>query len=107
MKDLVYQNTTGEPATTSRLIAERFKKQHKNVIRKIENLRGSTFTRLKIESSEYINKQNKPQKMYLLNKDAFMFVALGFTGAPAEAWRLEFIDDFNKMQQEINLRRLS
>lgn len=37
-KNLVFRNQVGQPATTSLLVAETFGKNHKEVIRDIENL---------------------------------------------------------------------
>ena len=80
-------------------VAAVFGKQHKHVIAKIESFteRGRTNFRL----SSYLNDQNKSQPMYEMNRDGFMFLAMGFTGEKAENWKLDLIDAFNKMEEAI------
>ncbi len=99
--DFVIRTPDGEAVTTSLLVAEKFNKRHDTVIRKIENLSQETFTRLKIAVSDYVDQSGKANKMYLLNRDAFSFVAMGFTGKKADQWKLAFIDGFNRMEQHL------
>ena len=84
--DLIQHFKEGEPMTTSRLIAEKFGKSHDNVLKKINNLRirdPETFGAVRIAESSYSTAQNKVQKEYHLSKDAFAFIAMGFTGIKA------------------------
>lgn len=106
MKELIsIKNHEGEMVVTSREIAENFEKDHKNVIRDIENLIGQ----LKIEhtpkyfiQAEYQHEQNKQTyKEYLLTRDGFTLLAMGFTGSKAIEWKLKYIDAFNKMEQAL------
>ena len=106
MKQLInVENHEGEMVVTSREIAENFEKDHKNVIRDIENLIGQ----LKIEhtpkyfiQAEYQHEQNKQTyKEYLLTRDGFTLLAMGFTGGKAIEWKLKYIDAFNKMEQAL------
>ena len=39
--------------------------------------------------------------MYYLNRDAFSFVAMGFTGAKAAEFKWKYIQAFNKMEQKL------
>jgi len=96
--DLVQKDESDELFTTSLLVAKKFEKRHDTVIRKISKLKKETFTRLNIAVSEYMDESGKSNKMYLLNRDAFLFVSMGFTGEKAEEWKLDFIDAFNKME---------
>lgn len=99
--ELVQRNEDNEAFTTSLKLAKKFNKRHKDVLRKIENLEKDTFTKLKIALSEYVNEQGKADKMYLLNRDAWSFIAMGFTGKDANKFKLDFIDAFNKMESYI------
>lgn len=101
MNDIVLKKPNGEIFTTSLLVAEKFGKQHKNVIQKIENLSEEVFTRLKIQPSYYIDDSGKSNKIYELNRDAFSFIAMGFTGKKADEWKLKYIDAFNKMERHL------
>lgn len=106
-KDVVIKKIDGELVVTSRQIAEDFEKEHFNVVRDIENLikgiikNEDTPEKMFIES-EYQNEQNKQwYKEYLLTKDGFSLLVMGFTGAKALQWKLKYIEAFNKMEQAI------
>jgi len=101
MKELIQKTDNDELFTTSVIVAERFGKRHDRVIRKIENLDDDAFNRLKIGAVEYIDAKGEPRKMYLLNRDAFSFIAMSFTGPKADKWKLDFIEAFNKMERYI------
>lgn len=97
----------GIPVTTSRAIAEQFGKQHKNVIQSIENL----ISQLKIEPAntffaeqnflqiEQADAQGKPRPAYLLTRDGFTLLAMGFTGAKAVQFKVAYINAFNRMER--------
>jgi Rha family phage regulatory protein len=111
--------TNGQPTTTSLAIAERFGKQHGHVLRDIEKLSpqneggpskfGETptdvefqaFTELNFQPSAYKDSQGKLQPMYHVTKDGFMFLAMGFTGKEAAAWKVRFIAAFNAMERQL------
>ena len=104
-KDVVItRNNDGELVVTSRQVAEDFKKMHKHVLRAIEDkislnpILGSA--KYFIESS-YKDSTGRSNKEYLLTKDGFTFLVMGFTGAKADEWKLKYIEAFNKMEQAI------
>ena len=85
------------------MVAERFGKRHDNVYRDIENL-------LKIEDtpkkyfieSRYQHPQNKQwYPEYLMTRDGFTLLAMGFTGKKALKFKLAYIEAFNKMDRLI------
>lgn len=104
-KDVVVtRNNDGELVVTSRQVAEDFGKRHSEVLRAIEDkieinaiLRSSKYF---IEST-YIDKANRKSKEYLLTRDGFSFLVMGFTGAKADTWKIKYIEAFNKMEQAI------
>lgn len=80
MKELVI-NHNGQPCTTSRLVAEKFGKEHKNVLRAIENLKCSKeFIRKIFKLSEYTDKKGQSRPEYLITGEGFSFLVMGFTG---------------------------
>ena len=79
--------------------AEIFNKEHKNVLQRTSNL--IKIGRLKVKPSFYLNKQNKPQKYYELDRKNFSIVVLGFTGEDAEAFRIKYIEQFEKNIAEL------
>lgn len=104
-------NKDGQLVVTSRQIAEDFDKDHPKVTRDIENLiegiakNGGTYNHLFIESS-YQNEQNKQwYKEYLLTRDGFSLLVMGFTGSKALEWKLKYIEAFNKMEQAMKTQQ--
>ena len=94
--------TNGQPTTTSLAIAERFGKRHDNVLRDIERLECSKeFTALNFEGSGYKDSTGRLLPMYHLTKDGFVFLAMGFTGKEAAAWKERFIFAFNAMERQL------
>jgi len=86
--------------TDSKTIAEVFGKRHDNVLRIIEN-KKSLFGPLNFEESSYINSQNKSQRMYLVDRDFFTFIVMGFTGITADHWKIQYIKAFNEMEKRL------
>jgi len=105
--DLVIINSKKEAITTSRILAIKFNKRHDNVLSKIEQLKTEdkeTFTALKIKASHYIDDSGKKNKEYNLNRDAYAFFAMGFTGSQANKFKIDFINAFNEMERWIKNR---
>jgi Rha family phage regulatory protein len=63
----------GRAMCSSRQVAEEFEKQHKHVLRDIEELDCSEeFRQSNFGPSSYRNEQNKKQPEYLMTKDGFV-----------------------------------
>lgn len=93
------------PVVSSRDIAKTFGKEHKDVLRAISNLECSDdFGRRNFAPSSYINKQNKSQPEYLITKDGFAFLVMGFTGKEAATFKEKYITAFNYMAESLNCR---
>ena len=45
--------------------------------------------------------------MYLMDRDGFCFLVMGFTGEKADKWKLDFIDAFNTMEAKLNQQKQS
>lgn len=85
-------------------VAKNFGKNHQHVMRDIRNLREGVqnWTDLFYEST-YVHEQNKQQyPMYLMNRDGFTLLAMGFTGKDALEWKLKYIQAFNEMEAKLN-----
>ena len=77
---------------TSLDIAETFEKEHKNVLRDIRELECSEeFRRLNFEQSEYLNEQSHKQPMYLITRDGFTLLVMGYTGEKAMRFKEGYI----------------
>lgn len=88
------------PATTSINIADKFEKRHADVIRSIENLECSKeFTERNFALSEYIDSTGRKLPMYIVTRDGFAFLAMGFTGKTSAYWKEQYITSFNMMEE--------
>ena len=52
--------------------------------------------------SEYTTIQNKKLPMYLMNRDGFTLLAMGFTGKAALEWKIKYIAAFNAMEKQLS-----
>ena len=105
---IVIKSTKGNAVTTSLLVAEKFGKRHSDVLRSIrdalslmpENERKSNFALCYSEAS-LPNGGYRSDPYYVMTKDGFSIIVLGFTGAKAMAFKLEFIEAFNEMERKL------
>jgi len=94
--------------TTSQNIAEVFGKRHDNVIQSIDNLiielpQEWCFLNFK-ESLKIVDMPNggtREQRYFNITRDGFTLLAMGFTGKKALAFKLAYIDQFNKMEKAL------
>lgn len=105
MTDIILSTQNGEPVASSRQIAESFGKDHNHVMRDIKALEegvsknGQTPMFYKTEYTHEQNGQTYP--MYLMNRDGFTLLAMGFTGKAALEWKLKYIQAFNEMEKKL------
>ena len=95
---------SGRPATTSLEVAKFFGKQHQHVMRSIDDLRSNTpesFSASNFGRAEYSDEQGKPRPMFILYRDGFMLLVMGYTGKKALAMKLAYIKAFNRMEEEL------
>lgn len=119
MEEIILKSIDGEILASSREVAERFHKDHKDVIAKIEGKDRLNRNRevglvegiLKrgIPLSKYFSKSSyesrgKTYDEYLMTRDGFSLLVMGFTGDDALEWKLKYIDAFNKMEQLLQNR---
>lgn len=108
MNELVFKSDKGTPVTNSLLVAEKFGKRHADVIRAIqdmlsqlnENQRERNFA-LTYTETEMPNGSFRKDPLYVMTRDGFSLLVMGFTGSKALQFKLDYIDAFNKMEQII------
>ncbi len=102
MNELVFLKNK-QALTTSLKVAEVFGKRHDNVLQAIERAKSSLLNfkdaKNAIIPATYTDDQGKQRPMYLLNRDGFMFVVMGFTGEKAAQLKWNYIQAFNAMEQ--------
>ena len=91
--------------TTSLLIAKVFEKEHKEVLRSIreliQQLNSISGNGWDFALVEYEDAKGQMRPMYEMNRDAFSFLVMGFTGSKALQWKVKFLEAFNLMEQEL------
>lgn len=106
MNEIVFRGTNNQAVTSSLLIAEKFGKSHDNVLRDIRSLLQGGILKndetQMFEETTYVNEQNKQSyPMFLMNRDGFTLLVMGFTGKKAMQFKLEYIKAFNSMEAQI------
>jgi len=111
MKDIInIKSQNGQAVVSSREVAEHFGKRHDKLMSEIKRMyfnltdegcaqNGGDPLFMK---TEYIHEQNNQKyPMYLMNRDGFSLLAMGFTGAKALEWKLKYIKAFNQMEASL------
>ena len=87
------------PTVTSLDVAETFGKLHQHVLRDIRELGCSEEFRLSnFGQSSYENAQGHKQPMFVITRDGFTLLAMGYTGELAMKFKEAYIKQFNAME---------
>lgn len=101
MNDLVVLQDN-KPMVSSQLVADKFGKVHAKLVRDIENLHCSDeFKVANFGTYSFTNKMNRSFDGYMMTKDGFAFLCMGFTGKKAAEWKEKYIKAFNSMEQRL------
>ena len=85
---------------TSLDVAETFEKEHRRVLQDIRDLKCSEEFRLhNFVQSSYVNEQGHNQSMFIMTKDGFTLLAMGYTGEKAMKFKEAYINQFNQMEE--------
>ena len=88
--------------TTSLIVARAFEKNHYDVLKAITNLECSPeFNERNFAAVEYRDAKGEMRPAYRLTRDGFAFLAMGFTGKKAAAWKEKFLEAFNAMERAL------
>lgn len=95
-------NNKNQVVTTSRQVAETFEKRHDHVLRDVRTLEISlpNFGDYFYEST-YTNSRGRQYTEYLINKDGFSLLVMGFTGNRALEFKVQYIEAFNAMEKKL------
>lgn len=101
MNELVIINDN-QAVTTSIMVAENFEKRHDHILRDIEKLEKDVpnFGEMYFKS-EALDAYGRNRKIYYLNRDGFTLLAMGFNGKKALDFKLKYINQFNKMENQL------
>lgn len=105
MNEIVFRDANDQAVTSSLLVAEKFGKEHKHVLDSIRNLIegcAEISADPMFEETTYVNEQNgQVYPMFLMNRDGFSLLVMGFNGKKAMQFKLDYINEFNKMEKMI------
>jgi len=102
-----------EAFTDSKTVAEEFGRRHDNVLQLIdecikdlqviEDKHNLTFKEMQ-NQVKVGNNARRNSKVYVMNRDAFMFFMMKMKGKKADQYKIRFIEAFNYMEQWIKDR---
>lgn len=87
---------------TSLDVAETFEKEHRRVLQDIRELQCSDEFHLhNFVQTSYTDSQKRSQSMYLVTRDGFTLLAMGYTGEKAMRFKEAYIKQFNAMEKAL------
>ena len=116
---IVFEQTENGVFTDSRTIANVFGKEHDNVLKTIRNtVEEEDFHSSKITAKiklrkvkekvptngvafDIVEKEESIVELYLLDRDLFVELVMGFTGKEAKKWKRDYIKAFNAMEKKL------
>lgn len=111
--DAIFQSlvslSEGKPVTTSRQMAQRFKKRHDNILQlfqtRIVGRHSPDFIALNFQVVEYTDGKGEFRPEILMTKNGFIAMATKLRGA--EEWQERFIAAFDAMTEQLEQMALS
>lgn len=102
VQELVFKTPKGNVATDSLSVAKGFGRVHKTILRAIENMEcDADFRQRNFVPANYTDAQGKTRPRYIMSKDGFTFLVMGFTGKRAAGFKQGYIEQFNRMESEL------
>ena len=83
-------------------VSRNFQKEHRHVLESIRNLAAENSAAKNLFYESTYENRGKQYPMYLMNRDGFTLLAMGFTGKDALEWKLKYIQAFNEMEEKLN-----
>lgn len=87
--------------TTSQIVAAYFEKEHRTVLRSINEILAAQNCAAKFFYTASFLNRGKRYPMYFMNRDGFSLLAMGFTGKKALEWKIRYIQAFNEMERKL------
>ena len=96
-----------QPVTTSLIVAGYFSKRHAHILESIKSIledESAKNTEPEFWLSEYHDTTGRSLPMYVMGRDGFSLLAMGFTGKKALAFKRDYIRAFNNMESHLKRR---
>lgn len=91
---------------SSRQVADNFGKDHKHVLEGVRTILAAENSATKFFRQSTFENRGKQYPEYLMNRDGFSLLVMGFTGEKALEWKVKYINAFNAMEQELRNKEL-
>lgn len=104
MNEITVKEKNGQLVVSSREVAEHFGKRHTHVldsIKAFENEFNTAEFSALFKISSYKASNGKTNIEYLMNRDGFSLLTMGFNGKEALHWKLKYIKAFNTMEEKL------
>lgn len=108
--ELVFKGQNNQVLTNSLLVAEKFGKEHSDVLRAIDALVSKMAENqcegYFAETSVDIPQPNggvRDSRVVIMNRDGFTLLVMGFTGKKALQFKLDYIAAFNAMEKQLKV----
>ena len=90
VNQLVTVNSNGQVVVSSRDVADNFGKQHKDVLETIRGILAAENSAATFFVETFYENRGKYYPEYLMNRDGFSLLVMGFTGSKALEWKLKY-----------------
>lgn len=104
MNEIILSTQNGEPVASSRQVAENFGKEHKHVLATVRQILVAENSATKFFHKTTFEYRGQKFPEYLMNRDGFSLLVMGFTGKAALEWKLKYIAAFNEMEKKLAQR---
>lgn len=91
---------------SSKQVAEKFGKEHKNVVVSIRSILVAENSATKFFQGDSYRYRGQSFPIYYMNRDGFALLAMGFTGDKAIKWKISYINAFNVMEAKLQSQQL-
>lgn len=96
-----------QAVVSSRTVAAKFDKRHNDLLRDVRNLAAQNCAAKTMFHKNYYEVRGRDYPEYLMNRDGFSLLVMGFTGKEALDWKIKYIQAFNAMELFIKERQSS
>lgn len=101
---------------SSKQVAESFGKRHDKLLFEIKRMYNKYIVEIGMSKMvdtplfyehEYVHPQNNQKyKEYLMNRDGFSLLVMGFTGEKALEWKIKYIKAFDAMEKQLKMNSM-
>lgn len=101
MNETLVRVIDGQLVTSSKLVAKNFGKIHGNVLKSIDNLVNQNESTKMMFYEHHYEYHGRTFRYFLMNRDGFSLLVMGFTGKEALEWKIKYINAFNEMEKKL------